>query len=128
MSRISDRKKAFEILFSRTFCKSIHDENLSSYSLFLIDGVENSIDKIDSIIKSNIKNWKFDRISRVAKCALRIGVFEIITEDIPIPVAINEAVELGKTYGSEEEANYVQGVLSSVFRSYNEELNDIMRF
>ena len=126
MSRISDRKKAFEILFARTFYNQwdINDENLSSYSIFLINGVEKNLDKIDSIIKKNIKNWKFERISRVTKCALRIGIFEILNDDIPIPIVINEAVELAKIYGGEEDANYVQAVMSSVFREFKEQYDE----
>ena len=121
MSRISDRKKAFEILFARTFYNQwdINDEDLSSYSLFLVNGVEKNLDKIDSIIKKNIKNWKFERISRV-----RIGIFEILNDDIPIPIVINEAVELAKIYGGEEDANYVQAVMSSVFREFNEQYDE----
>ena len=51
---------------------------------------------------------------------MRMGIYEVIKEEIPAPVAINEAVEMAKIFGSEEEANYVQAVLTSVANSYKE--------
>ena len=66
---------------------------------------------------SNIENWSFDRISRVAKCALRIGVYEMISGDVPIPVSINEAVELAKKYFGGDGPSFVNGVLGSFVKT-----------
>lgn len=123
MSRRSERNKAFEILFEKTFVSnSVHD-GLSLYTLSLVNGVEENINKIDDLIKANIINWKFERISRVAKCALRLGIYEILQGDIPSAVAINESVEIAKVYATEDDANYVQAVLSSVLRQIEEKEN-----
>lgn len=121
MSRIEDRKNAFEMLFSDSFGVEVSDFN-SEFTRDLFFGVKNNQELIDSLIKSNIKNWKFDRISRVAKCAMRLSIYEMLKSDVPVAVAVNESVELAKIFGSEEEANYVQAVLSAVSLSYNDYL------
>ena len=121
MSRIEDRKKAFELLFSDSFGVEVSDFE-SDFTKELFFGVKNNQELIDNLIKSNIKNWKFDRISRVAKCAMRLSIYEMLKSDVPIAVAVNESVELAKIFGSEEEANYVQAVLSAVSLSYNDYL------
>ena len=120
MSRRSERNRAFEILFEKTFVNDNRHGNLSSYTNSIVCGVEKNINEIDNLIKSNIINWSFDRISRVAKCALRLGIYEMIYGDVPRAVAINESVEIAKIYATENDANYVQAVLSSVFRKLEE--------
>ena len=118
MSRREERKEAFKLLFSSTFGINNFSDDVSKFAKEIFDGVNILI--IDDLIKKNIRNWKFERISRVAKSAMRMGIYEVIKEEIPAPVAINEAVEMAKIFGSEEEANYVQAVLTSVANSYKE--------
>ena len=120
MSRREERKEAFKLLFSSTFGINNFSDDVSKFAKEIFDGVNENILIIDDLIKKNIRNWKFERISRVAKSAMRMGIYEVIKEEIPAPVAINEAVEMAKIFGSEEEANYVQAVLTSVVNSYKE--------
>ena len=120
MSRREERKEAFKLLFSSTFGTNNFSDDVSKFAKEVFAGVNENILIIDDLIKKNIRNWKFERISRVAKSAMRMGIYEVIKEEIPAPVAINEAVEMAKIFGSEEEANYVQGVLTSVANSYKE--------
>lgn len=120
MSRREERKEAFKLLFSSTFGINNFSDDVSKFAKEIFDGVNENILIIDDLIKKNIQNWKFERISRVAKSAMRMGIYEVIKEEIPAPVAINEAVEMAKIFGSEEEANYVQAVLTSVVNSYKE--------
>ena len=120
MSRREERKEAFKLLFSSTFGINNFSDDVSKFAKEILDGVNENILIIDDLIKKNIQNWKFERISRVAKSAMRMGIYEVIKEEIPAPVAINEAVEMAKIFGSEEEANYVQAVLTSVVNSYKE--------
>lgn len=120
MSRREERKEAFKLLFSNTFGINNFSDDVSKFAKEIFDGVNENILIIDDLIKKNIQNWKFERISRVAKSAMRMGIYEVIKEEIPAPVAINEAVEMAKIFGSEEEANYVQAVLTSVANSYKE--------
>ena len=120
MSRREERKEAFKLLFSSTFGINNFSDDVSKFAKEIFDGVNENILIIDDLIKKNIRNWKFERISRVAKSAMRMGIYEVIKEEIPAPVAINEAVEMAKIFGSEEEANYVQAVLTSVVNYYKE--------
>lgn len=120
MARVEDRQTVFKMLFSDSFGVDIPDNFDNEFIKDLFFGVKNNQDLIDDLIKNNIRNWKFERISRVAKCAMRISIYEMIKGEIAIPIAVNEAVQLAKVFGSEEEANYVQAVLSSVSLFYEE--------
>lgn len=124
MSRTQDRKNAFVLLFSNTFGIDNSEDFKSQFTKELFNGVNKNIEIIDDIIRKNLKNWKIERISRVAKCAMRIGVYEILKEEIPIAVAVNESVEIAKIFGSESDANYVQAVLSSVSSFYKKYMQD----
>ena len=59
---------------------------------------------------------------------MRMGIYELIQEKTPMAIAINEAVEMAKIFGSEEEANYVQAVLTSVSNSYKNYINNKNNF
>ena len=124
MSRTQDRKNAFVLLFSNTFGIDNSEDFKSQFTKELFNGVNKNIEIIDDIIRKNLKNWKIERISRVAKCAMRIGVYEVLKEEIPIAVAVNESVEIAKIFGSESDANYVQAVLSSVSSFYRKYMQD----
>ncbi len=124
MSRTQDRKNAFVLLFSNTFGIDNSEDFKSQFTKELFNGVNKNIEIIDDIIRKNLKNWKIERISRVAKCAMRIGVYEVLKEEVPIAVAINESVEIAKIFGSESDANYVQAVLSSVSSFYKKYMQD----
>ena len=75
-------------------------------------------DEIDSLIGSHAHGWKTQRLGRVSRAILRIGVYELVYEkDIPDSVTINEAVELTKKYDDEKARPFVNGVLNSVKNS-----------
>ena len=80
-------------------------------------GTFERIGEIDSVIASSSKGWTNDRISRVAMAILRLAVYEMtFSGDIPVSVAINEAVELAKKYEDEKIAAFINGVLSDVVK------------
>ncbi|MFQ9845988.1 MAG: transcription antitermination factor NusB [[Clostridium] leptum] len=67
------------------------------------------------MIEKHCIGWTKNRLSRVAVSVLRTAVYEMLYEEkIPVSVSINEAVEIAKTYGSTEDASFVNGVLGSV--------------
>jgi len=75
---------------------------------------------IDSILEKNAKRWKLRRMAGVDRNILRIGVFELCyCPDIPPRVAINEAVELAKEFGSEESPAFINGILDAVLKDRN---------
>ncbi len=87
------------------------------FSVELFKAVAGTLDNLDSVIEKSSENWRIDRMSRVDRNILRIGVHEIIADnDIPVRVAINEAVELAKRYGTAESASFVNGILDRVAR------------
>ncbi|MCI5502367.1 MAG: transcription antitermination factor NusB, partial [Lachnospiraceae bacterium] len=86
------------------------------------DKVIENLDEIDSKIEEKAKGWTVDRIAKAELTVLRLGVFEILyDEDVPNKVAINEAVELAKSYGGDKASGFVNGILASVVSELPEE-------
>lgn len=84
----------------------------------VIAGVHASQAQIDAIIAPAAPEWPVDQIAKIDKAVLRIGVYElVIKRDVPPKVAINEAVELAKTFGGENSSKFVNGVLGTIYRN-----------
>ena len=78
---------------------------------------------LDSIIEKAAPDWPLDRIGAVDRNVLRLGLFELLFADkteVPAKVAINEAIELAKTFGGENSGKFVNGVLGSVYKEIGE--------
>jgi len=81
----------------------------------LAEGVMAHRKEIDQLIEAHSHNWRLDRMSRIDRNVLRLGVFELkYRPDIPKKVSLNEAVELGKNFGTEESSAFVNGLLDRV--------------
>jgi len=81
----------------------------------LVEGVRQSKGEIDSTIEHFSSNWKLHRMPHVDRNILRIAVFEMLyCEDIPIKVSINEAIDIGKKYGTHESGPFINGILDSL--------------
>ena len=81
----------------------------------LVDGVLQARDRIDDIVERFSNNWKISRMSCVDRNVLRIAVYEMIfCEDIPLKVSINEAIDVGKKYGTDESGAFINGILDSI--------------
>ncbi len=79
---------------------------------------------IDEIIKLNLQNWIFPRVAMIDRNILRIGVCEIIFfPDIPRKVAIDEAIELAKTYSTKDSGRFVNGILDNITEKSFDELS-----
>ena len=94
--------------------------NLSSsdYSRLLINGILENREKIDKIVMEYATAWPINQIAVVDKSILRLAVFEIVFGgSVPYKVAINEAIELSKIYGTEKTPAFVNGVLGSLMDS-----------
>lgn len=126
LSRREAREQAFALVFEKSFHECSIDEiidNATAASDIVVDdfarreaeGVYENIEQIDRVISSNLRGWTINRISRVALSILRLAVYEIkYSEEVPTSVAINEAVELAKKFGSDDDPAYINGVLGSV--------------
>lgn len=83
----------------------------------LIQGVIKSQSEIDGYITKYAPEWPLEQITIVDRNILRLGVFELIfDQDIPSKVAINEAIELAKTFGGESSGRFVNGVLGAIYK------------
>jgi N utilization substance protein B len=81
----------------------------------LVDGVRQNRETIDTVIEQFSSNWKISRMSCVDRNILRIAVFELLyCADIPPKVSINEAIDVGKRFGTEESGAFINGILDSI--------------
>jgi len=85
----------------------------------IVDGVLKEQADIDAKIQPIAPDWPIDQIARVDRTILRIGVYELLHQGkvVPPKVAINEAVELAKAFGSDNSSKFVNGVLGTAFRT-----------
>jgi transcription antitermination protein NusB len=123
-SRIVALQALYEIDSVRHTAESVIKEHIDSKSLSqenadfageLINGVVNNLEQIDSYIRHFAPTWPIDQISIVDRNILRLAIFEILLDNkTPVKVAIDEAVELSKTFGSDHSSKFVNGVLGSV--------------
>ena len=79
--------------------------------------------EIDELITENLKNWKLDRIPKTSLAILRISCAQLLymSDVIPAKVIINEAVELAKKYGADDDYSFVNGILRNISQSLSKE-------
>jgi N utilization substance protein B len=103
----------------------------SDFILAIVKGVVANMDKIDNSIVKAAPEWPIDQISVVDKTILRLSIFELLYgTEVPPKVAINEAVELGKTFGGENSSKFINGVLGTLYRQserYNPEEDIVIK-
>ncbi|MBI5234401.1 MAG: transcription antitermination factor NusB [Deltaproteobacteria bacterium] len=93
------------------------EQKVNDYCIFLVRGVVERLSEIDPIIERSSENWSLERMPLVDRNILRLGVFEFMHEkDVPFKVVIDEAVELAKSFGSEDSGAFVNGILDQVAR------------
>jgi len=93
----------------------------------LVNGVITHLPKIDKIIEKSAPEWPIDQITIVDRNILRLGLYELLFGDrseTPPKVAINEAIELAKSFGGESSGKFVNGVLGTVYREIGEPQKD----
>ena len=94
----------------------------------IIDGVISKQKEIDEKIVTAAPEWPLEQISTIDKTILRTSIYELLfSEDAPPKVIINEAVELGKTFGGENSSKFINGVLGTIYREspqYNPDDNE----
>jgi len=93
---------------------------------FIYDLVNNTVERlpeIDKIIEKAAPQWPIDQIAMVDRAVLRLGIYELLfgnREEVPPKVAINEAIELAKTFGGDASGKFVNGVLGTIYREIGE--------
>ena len=85
------------------------------FFLKLVNGVLETRGELDALIERFSKNWEINRMSCVDRNVMRIAVFELVyCDDIPPKVSINEAVDIGKKFGTEESGAFINGIMDSI--------------
>ena len=128
--KLSAREQAFIIIFEKSFNEDMsmkdiiacaaecENVSVSEKASALAVGTEENMAEIDSVIEAHLRGWSKSRISKVALAALRLGVYELkFSKGAPVGVIISENVNLCKTYGSQEDKSFVNGVLGNVARA-----------
>ena len=123
------REQAFIILFEKSFNTELSVDEIMDIAVEteviskdkmtadIVKKAEEHIEEIDAVIERNLKGWSKQRISKVSLALLRMAVCEIKYFDkVPVGVSINEAVEICKVYGSDEDKGFVNGILGSISR------------
>ena len=123
------REQAFIILFEKSFNSELTIDEILNIAVEsevieknkmtadIVRKAEEHIDEIDGVIEKNLKGWSKQRISKVSLALLRMAVCEMKYFDkVPVSVSINEAVEICKVYGSDEDKGFINGILGSIAR------------
>ena len=96
---------------------NIEDKNAKKYIRRTVKGVKANEQNIEETISSKLKpEWKLERISKINIALLKLSIYEMLYAGVPYKVAINEIIELAKTYGEDNSANFINGVLANVVK------------
>ena len=128
LSRRKSRELALQVLYQVEFSKQpsktalplfftylVTKKSPDDFAALLVQGVEEHQTEIDKIIRDYSEHWSLERISPVDRNIIRIAIFEILwCPDVPPKVSINEAIELGKKFGTEKSASFINGILDRV--------------
>lgn len=129
------RSEARDAAFTQVFQMSMHREDMDvildellkarpecetnlGYIRSIIDGVSEHNEELEEIISKHLRTgWTISRISKASLAILKLAIFEMkYRDDVPVKAAINEAVELAKRYGDDDDPTFVNGLLASVCR------------
>ncbi len=91
----------------------------------VVYGIRDHWDEINEAIVEAAPEWPLDQVARVDKNILRVAIYEMLfdeKEDVPPRVSINEAIEIGKTFGSESSPKFINGALGFIYRKHAERL------
>ncbi|MFZ2167744.1 MAG: transcription antitermination factor NusB [Minisyncoccia bacterium] len=116
-------KKESEAILARNVAEFGGDDIDSPFMEGLLDGVLAKKADIDMVIEKAAPEWPLERIAPVDRNILRLGLYELLFADrsqVPAKVAINEAIELAKTFGGDSSGRFVNGVLGAVYKELGE--------
>ncbi len=112
------KEESTEELLVEFFLNVEAEEANQVFSRKILEGVYKNREKLDLVISECLTNWDINRISIVDKNILRIATFELIyAMDVPAKVAVNEAIDLGKNFGSKDSGSFINGVLDKILKT-----------
>jgi transcription antitermination protein NusB len=91
----------------------------------VVGGIREHYEEINQLIQEAAPEWPLDQVAKVDKNVLRVAVFEMLfdkDEDVPPRVSINEAIEIGKTFGGDSSPKFINGALGYIYRKFEERL------
>ena len=110
-----------EMVIAERLSETPLEDNLGEFARTIVLGIQPIVHELDQIIARHAPEWPLDQVATIDRNIMRIALWEIaVSTQTPLKVAINEAVELGKLYGSESTPRFVNGVLGSLALHYND--------
>lgn len=125
------REYAFMLLYELEIQKEFSEENIEiflenneivdkdakKYIRKIVKGVKENEEELEKKIAEKLKpKWKLERISKINIALLKLSIYEMLYANVPYKIAINEIIELAKTYGEDNSASFINGVLANVVK------------
>jgi len=118
-----------ELVMEERLSESPLEDNLGEFARKIVFGIQPIVHELDQVIARHAPEWPLDQVAIIDRNIMRIALWEIaVSNQTPLKVAINEAVELGKMYGSESTPRFVNGVLGSLALHYNDIIQYFKKF
>ncbi|EID52584.1 transcription antitermination factor NusB [Saccharomonospora xinjiangensis] len=127
ISRRASRRRAVELLYEAALrdtdavtllserVGSVDADPVSDYTVALVEGVSENRERIDEVLAEHAQGWSLQRMPPVDLAVLRVGLYELLwAEDVPDPVAIDEAVGIAKELSTDDSPRFVNGVLGRI--------------
>ena len=136
-SRSRAREVAFQVLYQddlnprnnpadsdQLISQRLRKDELAAFARELVAGVRRNREEIDVLLEESAANWSLKRMAVTDRNVLRLGAYELLHGDTPDRVAIDEAVELAKRFGSAQSSQFVNGILDKVMHNKETMPND----
>lgn len=95
----------------------IVDKDAKKYIRKIVKGVKENEEELEKKIAEKLKpKWKLERISKINIALLKLSIYEMLYANVPYKIAINEIIELAKTYGEDNSSSFINGVLANVVK------------
>lgn len=110
------RGEPLENILETTIVTSTSPEETKDFAFKLASGCVDKLNELDKIISSLAKGWALERITKVDKSILRLALYELQFTNTPQKVVINEAVELAKSFSTEDSSRFINGILGNAIK------------
>ena len=111
---VDQNQESDENRIRQSITRELRDPAVREFAFQLFDGVLKNQEEIDALIRETASNWKLERMLATDRNVLRIGIFEVRCFDTPPAVALNEAIEMAREFGTEHSAAFVNGILDKL--------------
>ena len=110
-----DTARALDLFWENYSQPDEHPDEARDFASRIAHGAWEQREQIDALITKTARNWSFERITPIDLSILRIARYEILyCDDIPYKVTLNEAIELGKNFGSDKSGAFINGILDNI--------------